>query len=144
MTSYGFPRDVRLLTAGDYRTVFDDVQLKVFGRHFLILAHPNTLSHARLGQILAKKNLRRAVDRNRIRRLTRESFRLNQHQLPSMDLVLLTQKGLNDLSSEEYAEQLTLAWKRLIKMSQKKQNHGNRSGQKSSKTGKQQAEKKNK
>jgi len=144
MTSYGFPRDVRLLTAGDYRSVFDDVQIKVYGRRFLILAHPNTLSHPRLGQILAKKNLRRAVDRNRIRRLTRESFRLNQHQLPAMDLVLLTQKGLSDLSSEEYAEQLALAWKRLIKMSQKKQNKGNRSGQKVSKTGTEQAEQKNK
>ncbi|WP_417596117.1 ribonuclease P protein component [Oceanospirillum sp.] len=120
MTSYGFPRDVRLLTAGDYRSVFDDVQIKVFGRCFMILARPNTLPHPRIGQILAKKNLRRAVDRNRIRRLTRESFRLNKHQMPAMDLVLLTQKGLSDLSSEEYAHQLNLAWKRLETLHRKK------------------------
>jgi len=92
----------------------------------MILARPNTLPHPRIGQILAKKNLRRAVDRNRIRRLTRESFRLNKHQMPAMDLVLLTQKGLSDLSSEEYAHQLDLAWKRLETLYRKKS-----SGQKS-------------
>lgn len=121
MTDYGFPRQVRLLSAGDFRSVFDDAQIKVHGRCFLILARPNALPHARIGLVLAKKNLRRAVDRNRIRRLTREAFRLKQHQLPALDIVLLTKKGLSDVSSEDYVEQLTYAWKRLEKLSRKSQ-----------------------
>lgn len=47
-----------------------------------------------------------------------------------MDLVLLTQKGLSDLSSEEYAHQLDLAWKRLESLYRKKLS-GQESGHKS-------------
>lgn len=43
---------------------------------------------ARLGLVVAKRLLRRAVDRNLIRRLARESFRLQRAGLPSNDLIL--------------------------------------------------------
>ena len=48
----------------------------------------NNLEHPRLGLTVAKKHLKRAHDRNRIKRLVRESFRLSQHNLPSCDLSL--------------------------------------------------------
>ncbi|VEH66181.1 ribonuclease P [Rodentibacter pneumotropicus] len=53
-----------------------------------ILARENNLEHPRLGLTVAKKHLKRAHDRNRIKRLVRESFRLYQHQLPACDFVL--------------------------------------------------------
>lgn len=44
--------------------------------------------------LLSQKNVKRAHERNRIKRLTREYFRLHQHELPSMDFVILVRKGL--------------------------------------------------
>nr|WP_315984226.1 ribonuclease P protein component [Aliamphritea spongicola] len=38
--------------------------------------------------------MRLAVNRNRVRRIIRESFRLEQQQLPNVDIVILARKGL--------------------------------------------------
>ena len=46
----------------------------------------NDLGMTRLGLIVAKKVLRRAVDRNRAKRVIRESFR--RQSLPALDVVV--------------------------------------------------------
>jgi ribonuclease P protein component len=62
---------------------------KRFGNeYFTANAQSNGLLWARLGMSIAARNLRRAVDRNRVRRLIRESFRAHQHQLPPLDIVI--------------------------------------------------------
>ena len=43
---------------------------------------------ARLGLVVAKRFLRRSVDRNLVRRIAREQFRLMRVRLKSSDLVL--------------------------------------------------------
>lgn len=48
----------------------------------------NDLTWPRLGLSIAARILRRAVDRNRVRRLIRESFRMHQQQLPPVDIVI--------------------------------------------------------
>ena len=53
---------------------------------------PNDKSRARLGLIVAKKTAKLAVQRNYMRRVLRELFRLNQHQLPAVDVVIQVQK----------------------------------------------------
>lgn len=92
MSSQGFPRQLRLLTAGDYRRVFDSAAFKVHGKGLMALASPNDLGHPRLGLIFSKKNVRRAVDRNRLKRIARDSIRLRQHRLPPVDIVLLARR----------------------------------------------------
>jgi ribonuclease P protein component len=53
----------------------------------------NSLGCPRLGLIVPRRVLRRAVDRNHVRRVLREWFRLNQEKLGSRDiLVRLTDK----------------------------------------------------
>ncbi len=44
---------------------------------------------ARLGLAVAKKRIRRANRRNRLKRLVRESFRENQNRLAGLDLVVV-------------------------------------------------------
>ena len=49
---------------------------------------PITGAHARLGLAIATRTCGTAVVRNHLKRLTRESFRLNQHLLPSVDVMV--------------------------------------------------------
>lgn len=83
-----FSVDVRLTDANDYQRVFAGSTR--FGNQYMtILATENQLNHPRLGLAISKKCARKAVDRNRIKRLVRESFRQNQSTLPAIDLVVM-------------------------------------------------------
>ena len=53
---------------------------------------PNILAKPRLGLIVGKKTAKLAVCRNYMKRVLRELFRLSQHQLPALDLVIQVQK----------------------------------------------------
>ena len=119
MPRQDFPRRLRLLAAGDYRQVFETAVYKVHGKGLMILATPNELGHPRLGLIVSKKNLRRAVDRNRLKRLARESIRLQQHRLPSVDIVLMARRGVGDLDNKVLHRQLHGMWRRLEREAQK-------------------------
>ena len=112
MKALSFPKSHRLLKPADYGRVFDDVQLKVPHRNFLILATPNSLGHARIGLIFAKKNLKLAVQRNRIKRRIRETFRLKQ-QLPALDIIVLGRQGLAQLDNNQVNLALLDLWQRL-------------------------------
>lgn len=114
-----FPRHCRLLTAGDFRCVFDNAEIKVSNKHFLLLAKRNTLDNPRIGFVLSKKNIKLAIDRNRVKRLTREVFRLKRETLPSIDIVFLGRRGLGDLDNTAFRFQFEGALKKLISKSQK-------------------------
>ena len=58
---------------------------------------PNELAYPRLGLIVAKKTAKLAVNRNYMRRVLRELFRLNQHDIASLDLVIQVQKKFEKL-----------------------------------------------
>jgi ribonuclease P protein component len=53
-----------------------------------VSAKPNDHSHPRLGLAIAVKAAGSAVARNRLKRIMRESFRLNQHRLPPVDITI--------------------------------------------------------
>lgn len=82
-----------MLTPSQFTFVFQQPQ-RAGTPQITILGRLNSLGHPRIGLTVAKKNVRRAHERNRIKRLTRESFRLRQHELPAMDFVVVAKKGL--------------------------------------------------
>jgi ribonuclease P protein component len=98
--SYNFLREHRLLSSKDYSHVFDKA-FKVHNKAFTLLARSNDLNTARLGLVIAKKNLKFAHQRNRVKRLLRESFRLQRAELPNFDLVLLTRRDIAVLSKSD-------------------------------------------
>ncbi|EMP54554.1 ribonuclease P protein component [Marinobacter santoriniensis NKSG1] len=114
MKALGFPKSHRLLRPADYSKVFDDVKLKVPHRNFLILATPNDLGHARVGLVFSKRNLKLAVQRNRVKRQVRETFR-HQNDLPGVDIVLLGRQGLASLDNPTLQSILNDLWRRLKK-----------------------------
>lgn len=79
----------------------------------MALARLNTRGHPRVGLIVSKKNVKLAVDRNRFKRLVRESVRLRQDHLPAVDIVILAKRGVQDLDNETLYRQLHGMWKRL-------------------------------
>lgn len=67
---------------------------------------------ARLGLIISKKAAPRAVDRNRIKRLVRESFR-RQKSLKSADYVVMAKPSVNQLTNQQVFESLQHLWQRI-------------------------------
>ena len=110
-----FGKPLRLLCSSDFQAVFDDAPFRASHSLFLILARPNGLPHPRLGLVVAKKHLNLAVERNRIKRLVREHFRLQQSALSGMDMIVLSRKGLAQLSNSEFTQQLQQQLKRVTK-----------------------------
>lgn len=120
MNEFSYPRQLRLLTGGDFKQVFSRASIKVSDKHLLILACPNELDHSRIGFVISKKNIRLAVNRNRVRRIIRESFRLNQHTLPNVDIVILARHGLGDIENSDVHALISRSWSRLIKRAKAK------------------------
>ncbi|WOX03972.1 ribonuclease P protein component [Microbulbifer pacificus] len=112
-SDFAFAKPLRLLNAAQYRAVFDSAPVRAAQPQFLILARPNELGHPRLGLVIAKKHVRNATDRNRIKRIARETFRLQQHQLYPLDAVVLARAGAGDLDKDALAKIFNKLWRRL-------------------------------
>ncbi len=82
-----FPRQARLLSAGEFRAVFRSGRRAQAGPLRARLKD-NGLDHGRLGMAIARKNARNAVIRNRFRRQIRESYRRHQGELAGLDIVV--------------------------------------------------------
>lgn len=82
-----FGWDSKLRKTDDFSSVFRFKRVQR-GTNLDIFFRENELGHARLGLIVPKKLLPRAVDRNRIRRVLREAFRLTQVELGGLDVVI--------------------------------------------------------
>ena len=115
MASQGFAKPLRLLTERDYARVFSATAVKCGCPQALLIASPNQLGHARLGLVIAKKHVKLAVHRNRLKRLIRESFRLRQASMPPLDIVVLARKGLADMDNAAILLTLDKQWNRLCK-----------------------------
>lgn len=120
MLLYNFSDTKRLKSSLDFKNVFDNTQYKVHQPNFLFLATVNTLPESRLGLVVAKKKVRRAHERNRIKRLTRESFRLNIPNAFPMDIVVMPKVGIEQVPNSELFKQLSAAWPRLQYLAKKK------------------------
>lgn len=114
MTSQGFGRKLRLLTASDYKAVFDAADYKVSSAQLLVLAINTGHTDPRLGLVISKKNIRFAVQRNRVKRLIRESYRKHQLQLSGLDIVVLARKGLDQQDNSAITKLTDKLWQDLI------------------------------
>jgi len=115
--TYEFNRESRLLTPDHFQSVFKK-PIRFGSSHFTILitsSHlPNdSCKNNRLGLAIAKKRVKLAVQRNRIKRIIRESFRLNQHKLPPIDMVVMVKSGIDQLDNKEINQQLSKIWRKI-------------------------------
>ena len=108
---FSFPSRCRLKTPADYKKVFAD-PIKSSDQYFTLLAIRNELDHPRLGLAIAKKNIKKAVHRNYIKRTVREDFRTQQH-LGNMDIVVLARKEAVEAGNEALRKSLAKHWRKL-------------------------------
>ena len=107
-----FPAARRLRHKWEFDQLYARGQ-RLGNQHFGITAHPNELGLARLGLAVASKPFGGSVPRNRIRRLIRESFRLRQHDLPNVDLVVSARPRAKDASAAELRASLEGLWDKV-------------------------------
>jgi ribonuclease P protein component len=110
--SHKFPKSARLLNAHDYSQVFNKCSVRAGSTAGTVLALPASDNRSRLGIIVAKKNVRLATDRNRIKRLVREYFR-NHPLTASMSLVFMARRGAGALSNADVLGDLDRIWQKL-------------------------------
>jgi len=112
MPAAGLPRDARLRRAGDFAAL-RQASGRLGGRCFSVRYRPNGLDHARLGLAISKRVSKRAVERNRIKRLLRESFRHVRSQLPPVDLVVMAREAAAGLPGNELLAEIDALWRKL-------------------------------
>lgn len=115
MAKHTYPRELRLLTPADFQNVFDNPPVKAVTREVTVLAKPNHLSCPRLGITVSKKRARLAVERNRIKRVMRESFRIEQHKLTGFDIIVIAKPGITNLDNAALRELMNYLWRKLSK-----------------------------
>lgn len=120
MVTKEFSRELRLLTPGQFQKVFSN-PTRFGSSHITILINQNSDQKNRLGLAIAKKRVKLAVDRNRIKRLIRESFRLNQHNLPHIDMVVMVKSGTDKLENQDISKQLDKIWRKINQRFKKSQ-----------------------
>lgn len=111
-SALAFPRGARLLCARDFSHVFACPERHA-DRFFTVLARPNNVGCARLGLAISKKAARRAIDRNRIKRLVRASFRLHRAALPAVDVVVMARPAAVSQANATLLRSLSNIWKKL-------------------------------
>lgn len=115
MPGTGFSKEQRLIKSAEFKAVFSQVKYKVSGRALLVLAIKSELTSARLGLVIAKKHISTAVQRNRIKRILRASFRLNQDLLAGLDIVILARGDLGLLDNKQLHILIQKLWLDMVK-----------------------------
>jgi ribonuclease P protein component len=113
MRAAGLPREARLCRAGDFAAL-RQASGRFGGRCFSVRYRQNELGHARMGLAISKRVSKRAVERNRIKRLARESFRRVRHDLPAVDLVVMAREQAAGLPGAELLAELDALWRKLV------------------------------
>ncbi|MEM1012329.1 MAG: ribonuclease P protein component [Planctomycetota bacterium] len=97
------PRCHRLAGATAFRRVFDE-GISVRRGPLTVYALPNELGHPRLGLTVSRR-VGLAYERVRLKRLLREAYRHERHQLPAVDIVVVPRRHKR-WSLEDYRRRL--------------------------------------
>lgn len=115
-----FSRNQRLLLPEDYKFVFNQ-PIRSSDKLLTILAkHQLKQVNSRLGLAIAKKSVKTAVHRNRIKRICREFFRLNQSNIACADYVILVRSGIDKMDNSVILQSLAKQFNYLRKQLTKK------------------------
>jgi len=106
------PAQRRLRRKSDFEAAY--ARGRRFGNGFFaVTAKPNDIGGPRLGLAVSVKNAGNSVERNRLRRTIRESFRLHQHDLPAVDIVVSARGQAREATGADLRASLLSLWKKV-------------------------------
>ncbi|MCV2506106.1 MAG: ribonuclease P protein component [Candidatus Lightella neohaematopini] len=94
---YKFLKKQKLLLNKQFNLVFNKLEYFSFDKQFIIIGCINNLNYSRIGIIVPKKNIKKSFQRNKIKRLIREYFRLNRSKFFFMDYIILVKVHLSKI-----------------------------------------------
>jgi ribonuclease P protein component len=106
------PRSARLLRPGDF-TALRHSGKRLATKHFQCEFRPNETRSARLGMAVSRRVSKRAVERNRIRRQIRETFRLQRPNLPPCDILIIARTAAATADSRTLRLELVELWRKF-------------------------------
>ena len=106
------PARLRLRRKGEFDAAYARGR-RITDGFFAVTVSFNQSGAARLGLAVAVRVAGGAVGRNRIRRIIRESFRLHQHVIPAVDLVVSARPGVAAASGRALHASVALLWKKV-------------------------------
>jgi len=100
------------LDSSKYKRIFAEKK-SVYGRTLVMWVTRGSDAGRRAGVVVSKRTFRRAVDRNRAKRLLREAFRLSRHlALPDVDVILIARAGIAGKKCQDVMRDLETAFRR--------------------------------
>ena len=97
-----------------FSEIFSSPDKKHSTDSFLLLCKENQLEHPRLGVAIRKKDIKLAVNRNRIKRKIKGSFRSKVLELQKKDYVVFVKRKLSD-KDKEINKDLDFLWGKFKK-----------------------------
>lgn len=111
MTLY-FSRALKLNSPKEFKSV------RRTGRKLVVngiraYSQKNQLVSPRLGLVIAKREIPKAVTRNYVKRIIREGFRLNQHYLTNVDIIVFVHKQALAQEKWHFQDCINKLWQKL-------------------------------
>lgn len=116
-----FDKNKKLLTKQDFSLVFNQ-KTKVYSKYFYAFVLPQTPS--KIGVVVAKKNHKLAVKRNKIKRVVREFFRLNYKLFNQVQIIVFAKK-FDNYNNRELTNDLVDLMNKINEISKKNNNSTN-------------------
>lgn len=110
-----FSRSSRLTNRREFDRIFSAPEQRSSDRYFTVLGRRcecQAPAIARLGMVVAKKRIARAHERNRIKRIIRESFRQYDKVLLQSDIVVLPKNAAQFADNATLFASLAKHWQR--------------------------------
>lgn len=107
-----FPRSCRLLSGKEFSRVFEKPS-RIRCNGFLALHRPGTGTRSRIGLAVAKKKIPHAVDRNRFKRIARESFRTLGPEFNLVDIVIIAYGDAKNLDNTTLFNAFERTWTKI-------------------------------
>lgn len=117
----GFSRARRLRRPAQFSRVFSRSE-RSSDQYFTVLANANEQHDARLGLAISKRAAKKAVQRNRLKRLVRDVFRRHE-TLPALDFVVMAGAAAKGASNAQLRASLERHFRRLADR-HRKNRHG--------------------